>query len=433
MPELRKRKEAPAPAAPQPAPTKKAKPGRPRRRQPEPEPVQEQVVSSEEEEEEGDEDEEGAEEGEEEEEDIDMGAIHAMPPKQRNATKNARNVDGSMISVNVNGHDDHEDQDDSSQNRYQEYLKNPDLKTRRQVMLESASELITGAQSLIDWLQVVGKSESIIWRHKLELRREQFQASIKRFRDVQSATHEPFLDLELVGNLSQDPDEQYKVAQVVRAAKYANMAIAMQMMDKFYDKSTYDDWPQFILSLDSFLPQILSPFGDDAANSEVALGFRMLRAIQTIPNKPNNKDEVYQRFAEIFCEIPETEGEEAVDYKTFLIQGPYKEISRAADEDLDDICQGGIMEIVSLMNKKGTRRFQGLDDLREKYEMAFIVGRLGDWLGDVYATAKGTEKPQPEVEIPGSVQAIEFGNEEEEEDESVAESQPIVRVDDPAA
>lgn len=315
----------------------------------------------------------------------------------------------------------------------------PDPATRRKVLVLSLPDLVRAAQDLIGYHDMQNLQTSI-FDLILQTKRRVFQANMEVFCPPGLPDDVPvFIDAKMFEDVDvsevQEKLTELGASSAAQAIGYANLAIALEIIYWFETKN-HDLWLGRIALLDSFLHELLAPFGDDAANSEVALSLRTLHAIRVLPERPKDKYQVLGAFASVFCQGTA----DPKNLYKLLNNGPYKEFSHSEDQNFEELCSGhavGTVLEIFTYNKLS----ENLANLRSKtYGINEVLEQLGQWLLEVYHGVKkedpkrqsGQQAEEPDSQVNAPPDVPDSYPEDlaaiDDDDDSNVESQPIVRA-----
>lgn len=283
--------------------------------------------------------------------------------------------------------------------------------TKFKIMELSLDDLTSSTQELMDFL-TSGDFDDAVFRGRLKIKKKAFDSVRESFAEETTA---PFIDWAQVHDMWNSPEDAEAAAV---AMVRANVVTALYEVTMLQISAQQDHFP--LLDRLNFFFHLFFLHDDDMhlhpQFPELLLDIRTWYLIESLDKLSEKPNILKQLIASVFCEPAED-----VDIFKRLASGPYKSLGVASEEVLEQLVSDRIQDIVRIA--KEANDTYGIPDLKKTFPLETLLEQMGSWLMDMFG-AFGKESQSQTQGRSGH----DLGDEFEDSQTSISESQPIARL-----
>ncbi|KAH6888041.1 hypothetical protein B0T10DRAFT_66049 [Thelonectria olida] len=287
--------------------------------------------------------------------------------------------------------------------------------TKFRIMELSLDDLASSAAALMRFLKD-GDFDDAVYRGRLKIKKKALDSVRESFEEEAEA---PFIDWTQTQDMWKSQGEADMAATVI---VLTNIVTALYEVTALQTGTVLDSFA-FLDRLNSFSHLIADP--DDMFRyphfPELLLDIRtwyLIESLERLSEKPN----ILKHIASVFCE-PVEEG----NIYELLASGPYKELGAASSERVEQLVSSRIQEIVPIMQRD--KQTHGVHELKETFPLETLWDQIGTWLVAMYGVLRKEDNSQSQTQgRPESARHSAVGDDFEDSQTTVSESQPIARV-----
>jgi hypothetical protein len=287
--------------------------------------------------------------------------------------------------------------------------------TKFRIMQLSLGDLASSTDALMQYLQNAN-FDSGVFRGRLKIKRNAFDSVRESFSEEDTA---PFIDWTQTQDMWKSQEEAHAAATVIVCA---NVATALYEITALQTSTQLNSFP-LLDRINSFFHLFADP--QDMFRypqfPELLLDIRtwyLIESLEGLPEKPS----LLKHIASVFCEPVE-----GGDIYERLASGPYRGLGEASNERVEELVSSRIQEIVPIMQRD--KQTHGAPELKETFPLETLLDQIGTWLVAMYGVLRSEENSQSQTqERPESAKHSVVGDDFEDSQTTVSESQPIARV-----